>query len=246
MLKSRFLRCAPSTYAMCWAPVGMTVWRGKPHPTRSGRDDMRRRGVVLIVVLWVLVILAALAVGLARDTKLDNAVRLAAGERVTARWLARAGVYRGISELVIDDSMTDHEEDAWYDDEQYFRNIELPGGTFSLCADRFNDDNRCAYGIVDEASKLNLNTVTKEMLLGLPEMTDSMASAIIDWRDEKQSSELGLGGEGEEGPGESSAEGSQEAARSVAEILSEGALRTIREVGQAEKDGPQPLNYCEL
>ena len=49
-------------------------------------------GVALVVVLWVLVVLAVLAVGLARNTRLDNSVRLTAGDRVTARWLARAGV----------------------------------------------------------------------------------------------------------------------------------------------------------
>jgi type II secretory pathway component PulK len=36
---------------------------------------------------------------------------------------------------------------------------------------------------VDEASKLNLNTATLEMLQMLPRMTPELAAAIIDWRD---------------------------------------------------------------
>jgi DNA uptake protein ComE-like DNA-binding protein len=40
------------------------------------------------------------------------------------------------------------------------------------------------FGLVDEASKLNLNTATQEMLEGLPGMTAELAAAIIDWRDE--------------------------------------------------------------
>jgi hypothetical protein len=39
------------------------------------------------------------------------------------------------------------------------------------------------FGLVDEASKLNLNTATLEMLEWLPNMTPELAAAIIDWRD---------------------------------------------------------------
>ncbi len=39
------------------------------------------------------------------------------------------------------------------------------------------------YGLVDEASKLNLNTATLQMLEMLPRMTPELAAAIIDWRD---------------------------------------------------------------
>jgi type II secretory pathway component PulK len=39
------------------------------------------------------------------------------------------------------------------------------------------------FNLVDEASKLNLNTATLEMLEMLPWMTPELAAAIIDWRD---------------------------------------------------------------
>ena len=39
------------------------------------------------------------------------------------------------------------------------------------------------FSLVDEASKLNLNTATLEMLEALPRMTPELAAAIIDWRD---------------------------------------------------------------
>lgn len=39
------------------------------------------------------------------------------------------------------------------------------------------------YGLIDEASKLNINTATAAMLEGLPRMTPELAAAIIDWRD---------------------------------------------------------------
>jgi DNA uptake protein ComE-like DNA-binding protein len=39
------------------------------------------------------------------------------------------------------------------------------------------------FGLVDEASKLNINTATLEMLEALPGMTAEIAAAIVDWRD---------------------------------------------------------------
>jgi DNA uptake protein ComE-like DNA-binding protein len=39
------------------------------------------------------------------------------------------------------------------------------------------------FGLIDEASKLNLNTATREMLELLPGMTTEFAAAIVDWRD---------------------------------------------------------------
>jgi len=38
------------------------------------------------------------------------------------------------------------------------------------------------FGLVDEASKLNLNTATQDMLLGLPGMTQDLAAQIVEWR----------------------------------------------------------------
>ena len=40
-----------------------------------------------------------------------------------------------------------------------------------------------AYRLTDEASKLNLNTATTNMLAALPHMTPQLAAAILDWRD---------------------------------------------------------------
>ncbi len=39
-----------------------------------------------------------------------------------------------------------------------------------------------AFGLVDEASKLNLNSASTTMLMNLPGMTADLAQAIVDWR----------------------------------------------------------------
>jgi type II secretory pathway component PulK len=44
-------------------------------------------------------------------------------------------------------------------------------------------DNVPTFGLIDEASKLNLNRVTQQMLEQMPWMTPELAAAIIDWRD---------------------------------------------------------------
>ena len=144
----------------------------------------KRSGMVLVVVLWVLVVLAVLVVGLAQDTRLDNAVRATAGERVTARWLARAGVHRALSVLDNDNNETDSAADAWYDNKEVFKNVELSGGTFSVYADRFKIENRSAYGLTDEAARLNINTASYEALTQLAGLTDITAQAIVEWREE--------------------------------------------------------------
>ena len=43
--------------------------------------------------------------------------------------------------------------------------------------------NRVAFGLIDEGSKINLNTVQVTNLQYLPRITQDFASAIIDWRD---------------------------------------------------------------
>jgi hypothetical protein len=45
--------------------------------------------------------------------------------------------------------------------------------------------------LVDEASRLNVNTATLEMLEALPNMTTELAAAIIDWRDSDSDADSG-------------------------------------------------------
>jgi len=49
--------------------------------------------------------------------------------------------------------------------------------------DENTDGKTLTFGLVSEASKLNLNTATLEMLEALPGMSAELATSIIDWRD---------------------------------------------------------------
>ncbi len=138
--------------------------------------------MVLVLVLWVLVVLTLLVLALAHNTRLDNTIRQTARDRISARWLARAGVQRAVSFLNDDDGRTDSPDDFWYDSETLFKESPLADGHYTLQADRFLPGNNCAWGVVDEAAKLNINTATAESLAKLPEMTEALAEAIVNWR----------------------------------------------------------------
>jgi DNA uptake protein ComE-like DNA-binding protein len=51
------------------------------------------------------------------------------------------------------------------------------------------------FGLVDEASKLNINTATIDELEQLPNMTEALASSIVDWRDSDSDTTNGVGAE---------------------------------------------------
>ena len=53
--------------------------------------------------------------------------------------------------------------------------------------------NTPTFGLVDEASKLNINTASATMLQNLPNMTPSLAQAIVAWRTSGGSGHVGGG-----------------------------------------------------
>ena len=58
-----------------------------------------------------------------------------------------------------------------------------PGSSSSSSsATNLSSNSTPVYGLVDEASKLNLNTANVTMLENLPNMTPSLAQAIVTWR----------------------------------------------------------------
>jgi len=156
-----------------------------------------QRGSILIGVLWSLFFLAALA--LVINTLITPQLSLAGRlrDRVLLRYIAEAGVKRAIIEIRADETEGyDVLNDPWSINEDAFKEIELADGRF-LSVKYFvdgedDDEGKVYYGLSDEESKLNLNTVTVDVLVYIFEevvKTTSqeaadLADAIIDWRDE--------------------------------------------------------------
>lgn len=173
--------------AFCGAPVrppGLTV---APRPRVPGLDRARRSageaGSVLIVVLWVAFGLVSLALYFAGSMTLEFR---AADNRVAATEADQAisGAARYVTNV-----LSNGQQWSALPDTNTYRYAAVPVGdaTFWILG---RGDERIVtdqpwFGLVDEASKLNLNAawVTADVLSNLPRMTPELAAAIVDWRD---------------------------------------------------------------
>jgi type II secretory pathway component PulK len=132
----------------------------------------RNRGTILIVTIWIITLLAGMALVFAHTMRVET---LANGNRiyqVQSRELANGSIAyaQALAAKTIDTELAASPQNIGddiillikYDDEQH---------------------DHVTFGINDEAAKVNLNTATLEMLIKLPGMTEELAAALIDWRD---------------------------------------------------------------
>lgn len=134
-------------------------------------------------VLWLKIILIAMVAILSQNSRLDLKVRAIVIEEFRCRWACRAGVEKAVAILVEDPRECDDLRELWSDNDADFNNVSLEMCNFTV-------------RVIDEAGKLNINSVTKEQLMELPNMIEDIADAIIDWRDDNETVD-GLGVEGE-------------------------------------------------
>jgi DNA uptake protein ComE-like DNA-binding protein len=138
-------------------------------------------GSVLIIVLWVAFGLVSLALYFAHSMSLELR---AADNRCAAIEAdqAIAGAARYASNILA----YLEQPGVLPDTRSYAKEAVTVGdATFWFLGRGDEDDSpeRPVFGLVDEASKLNLNTATADMLQNLPRMTTEFAAAIVDWRD---------------------------------------------------------------
>lgn len=146
------------------------------HPACDGH-----RGSVLIIVLWVAFGLVSLALYFAQSMTMELR---AADNRVASEEAAQAiaGAVRYVRYV-----LANAEEAGVMPGVLTYKSEQVPVGeaTFWLLSarDEQTSVDLPVFGLIDEASKLNLNTATAEMLELLPNMTAEFAAAIVDWRD---------------------------------------------------------------
>lgn len=124
-----------------------------------------RRGSVLILALWTLFFLAALAVAV--NTRVAGMMRFARftrNDRV-AYDAARAGVDQAMTALMTAPS----EWDGWMNDEARFRDARLGDGFFSVTYPRVFADGSVmpGYGLIGEEAKVNVNRAGRDLLTAL-------------------------------------------------------------------------------
>jgi len=158
--------------------------------TNQQFDRQRRaHGTILIVTIWVVLVLAGLALVFARSMRVAAIVSSNHVASLEAECVAAgAGAY-----IRAQLAQTDEEETtSSSSDADEYRALEVGEGYFWVLHSNLEDDSNYDYGLTDEAGKINLNSASQEMLLKLPGMTAELAASIIDWRDED--SEVTTGG----------------------------------------------------
>ncbi len=153
------------------------------------------RGVILLVTMWIALVLGIIAYSLSFQVRMEMKLAKQYREDAQAQALVQAGVAKAVADLkndlLLDTSeggeIFDAEGDVWAQREDK-TDIELGNGTFTVW-------------VIDQNSRLNLNTVDlnvlKKILLMLDVKEDDVekiAHAIIDWRD---TDEKPSGGKGE-------------------------------------------------
>lgn len=144
-----------------------------------------QKGMALIVVLWLVATLGAVTMFFYRQATLSLKVNRNSNESTQARYLAEAAIYRVIAELALDNEETtcDHLQESWANNPDAFDDVLLGEGVYRVTHWSVSEESTIEYGAVDECSKLNINTISRDVLLRLPQATEEVVDPIIDWRD---------------------------------------------------------------
>ncbi len=156
---------------------------------RSGAADKtrpsRQGGSVLVIVLWIAFGLVSLALYFAHSMSFelrasDNRVSAMAADQAIEgavrylNYLLTQQIANGSNGVFV--TLNDSLSQAVPVGEAHYwligRDTNNPVGPGRLC-----------FGLVDEASRLNLNTAPSNAIIWLPRMTVDLTQAILDWRD---------------------------------------------------------------
>ena len=151
---------------------------------RLGLRTETKRGSILIIVLWVAFGLCSVALYFAHSMSMefqaaDNEVAGVEAEQA----IEGAAVY--VSNLLVTLQYSNNMPPP-----TSFRadNVKVGNATFWLIGRDTNDlqsstqGDHPVWGLVDEASKVNLNNGTAAMFQNLPQMTVNLAAAMFDWQ----------------------------------------------------------------
>lgn len=145
-------------------------------------DDMSRRGLALLIVLWAVVIASLVVVAIQATAFSQAAGGRESLARVRAFWAARAGVETMIARLDADTEDPDT-SDAFglYDRLADASEAELEGAAFRIVHGGPRGEQ---LGPEDAHAKLNINRLSRDQLLTIePLMTEDVADSVLDWID---------------------------------------------------------------
>ena len=151
----------------------------------SNRSDS---GSILIGVLWCVVLLAVIVIGLLHTSRLNLVVGKYHTDRLQAHYLAIAGIEKAkalLHQNALQRSRSGlHHSAELLDAPGQFRDVALGRGKFRVFrAGRADEGGGIVYGVIDEESRLNINSAATTELTKLVGLTPDIAAAIVDWRD---------------------------------------------------------------
>ena len=157
---------------------------------------MRKRGSVLVGLLWCLAVLAVVVTSVLYTARMELMVVKNYSDSLQAYYLAVAGAEKAkaliFHEAVERKRSAQHHSGALFDSPEDFQDVELGRGVFRVLRQGGREEGgQIVYGISDEESRLNVNLAGLEQLQKLYGMTPELAAAIIDWRDEDNNASAG-------------------------------------------------------
>jgi len=146
-------------------------------PKRNIKTIASEKGIALLMVLWVLTILMVIVLSFSFMTKTETYSTLSFKEGVEKKFLAEAGIERGIMELFYRMQFLATEgSEVWRTD----------GTSYS---DQMGEDSY-SVRITDESGKVDINLpsplILRNLLLNLEielEEADTIVDSIMDWKD---------------------------------------------------------------
>ncbi len=177
----------------------------KSLPTRNPlrRRVRSRQGMVLIVVLVTIVILSLAAYSFTALMQTEEQATRLMTRRIQSKYLVDSGVdYVRLYLSSTDDEI--REKGGLWDNYSRFQAIPVAVesanlanvGYFTVISSSLDEEGNpegYRYGLMDESSKINLNVLpfndayltgsARDLLMALPEMTEEIADAILDWLD---------------------------------------------------------------
>ena len=171
---------------------------------RGGAAASRRSGTLLLIVLVTIVILSLTAYTFTSLMQNEDEASRLVTLRVQSKYLVDSGL--DYTRLFLSQSnATIREKGGIWDNADTFQGIPVAISTtdpsrigyFSVITSSLDQDSGTPegsrFGLIDESSKINLNTLTytdaifpgsaREILLALPDMTEEIADSILDWLD---------------------------------------------------------------
>jgi general secretion pathway protein K len=147
---------------------------------KPARPKQRQRGIALVLVLWVIALLTIIALGLTTTQRTETLLTRNQVEDARFRALAEAAINLTVLNLISTPLETVPAEEIWLPDARP-RPLWFDGQQLEVT-------------ISNEASRIDLNQATRDQLASLIEIAqgpdgydeaqrDSLADAILDWRD---------------------------------------------------------------